>query len=281
MNDSRFAVSRAWRATVLAAALLAAVWTGGAETNAVPAAAAGKAAVRPEQWTRDFPAVLEQARATHRPVLMITGKRGCTYCKRMKDVLSSASFQKWVEGSGVYLAEARFDETNASPAQAQLVQFLLATPHDDSLTFPYLGVYWPRKDKDAVRSVFTWRRGRMPGESHPTLTGEFVNAMDVVLGDYLKTLPNRPSRDEILACTVKHVKGACEGGGTVSLDPPSGELDVEGRVVLTVHPPKGSVLAGWRAPDGKLLPKGKVHNKLTVSSTMAGGTYTAVLKKLK
>ena len=165
------------------------------------------AGVMPERWTRDFPLALERARATGRPLMMITGKRGCAYCKRMKDVLSSGAFQKWVEGTGIYLAEAHFDETNASPAQAEQIKFLLATPHDEKLTFPHLGIYWPRATNEEVRSVFSWRRGRLPGAKHPTMTGEFVNAMDVVLGDYLKTLKNRPTRDEILATNVKQIRG--------------------------------------------------------------------------
>ncbi len=237
--------------------------------------------VVPEKWTRNFPEALALARDTKRPLLMITGKRGCEYCKRMKDVLSSRSFEKWVAGTGIYLAEARFNETNASPEQARLIEFLMDFPHDDTLTYPHLGIYWPRGGDREIRTVCTWRRGRLPGPSHPTMTGEFVKAMDVVLGDYFATLKERPSLEEILAAAVKHIQGVCEEGGTMTMEPVSGELDVGSRVILTAHPPSGMIVTGWRAPDGRILPRGKTKNRLVVKYNMPAGTYTALPTRIR
>lgn len=235
-----------------------------------------------EKWTRNFPVALARAQATRRPLILAEGSRKCEYCRRLRQALNGKAFKAWVQGTGVYLADALLDETNKIPASAALATFLSQSPHEKALPgFPYVGVFWPKSSNDFVWTVFSGRRGEMPGKPNPSLTLELTDALDTLLADYLKS-HKRKSAEDLLATSLKHIKAAAKGHGKVVMTPASGELKDNGmRLEIVAKPAKGFVFKEWRGPDGKRIrPEGPFPiPRLSLPFTSREGTYTAVFKK--
>lgn len=234
-----------------------------------------------EAWTTRFPAVLRQAQTEHRPVLMFVKTKGCVACDRMEKVFTGEPFRAWVKGTGIYLAKAYAGETNDID-QAALNTFCQESPYKGFRGTPRIGIYWPRATNDETRLFFCGRRGVMPGKKHHvSLAGEFFLAMDTLLGDYLGSLPSRPSLGEILNSTKRIVKPGVQGEGKVEISPENGEMVGErDTVTLKAVPAEGWEVAEWRGPDGEPVVKAKNRQKLTVSYSMGGGTYSVVFKKV-
>ena len=258
-----------------------------AALSAVLVGAAAQAAdavpeVVPEQWTQNFRAALDLAWEKKAPLLVYGSSKGCPYCKRMQAALDSDAFKTWIKGTGIYLVDTHYHLTNSVPQQAQAARFIAGLTQNLKSVYPLMGVYWPKSSNEAVRAAFTCRRGEMPGERSPLLVGEFVNAMDSLLGDYLKTRGPRPKLviEPMLVGRdgPKFVRAAREGEGSVVMSPASGELYRGKLVRLTARPAPGMVLKGWRYPDGKLW-KNARSNSLTVRFSMDDGVYTAVFVK--
>ena len=235
-----------------------------------------------EKWTRNFPVALARAQATRRPLILAEGSRKCEYCRRLRQALNGKAFKAWVQGTGVYLADALLDETNKIPASAALATFLSQSPHEKPLPgFPYVGVFWPKSSNDFVWTVFSGRRGEMPGKPNPSLTLELTDALDTLLADYLKS-HKRKSAEDLLATSLKHIKAAAKGHGKVVMTPANGELKDNGmRLEIVAKPAKGFVFKEWRGPDGKRIrPEGPFPiPRLSLPFTSREGTYTAVFKK--
>ena len=229
------------------------------------------------QWTTNFPKALELARTNHRPLVMMATSDHCDHCRRMKKLLfDQPTFRAWVEGTGIYLAKASFDETNSCPAQLELVKFIqssseAAKPHG----WPFLGVFWAREDGEETRTYFTADRGHMPSSSvrAQTASAEFVSAMDVVLGDYFVRLKEPPTLQRVLERSAKEFHFATEGVGRILPDMSEGKriLDDGNRLELEAV---GQGLRGWRRPDGSLLRSPRI----SLHYLSEEGTYTAVFE---
>lgn len=237
-------------------------------TNAVPA----------EVWTTDFPSAIVQARRTHRPLLVYVGNVNCPFCQHMKEALAGQAFATWVKGSGIYLARGRFNETNQVATQRVMVEYIRYFSNHKVKAYPYVAYYWQKENGEEVTGLFTGRRQFMPGESHRTLIGEFINAGNSVLKDFWNKTGTRLTVDELVELDSKRLFVAMDDGGrggTCSMYPKDGVLKVEKFARLFAHPAPDMRLVGWKGPDGKMLPNVKTTT-LTVRSGMPGGTYTAV-----
>lgn len=236
-----------------------------------------------EQWTKNFPAALARARAEHRPLLMMEGARKCGYCKRLRQAVGGKVFTQWAKGTGLYFANALLDETNKVPTSAVLAEFLAVSPHEKALPgFPYVGVYWPKASNDFVWTVFSGRRGEMPGSANPSLALELTSALESILADHFKTRGKRLSNDDLVAASAKRIKAATKGSGKVVMTPADGELRDNGmRIELVAKPAKGYAFKEWRGPDGKRVrTEGPFPiPRLSLPFTSREGTYTAVFKK--
>lgn len=250
----------------------------------VPASPAASNQVAVARWTLDFPQALEKARADRAPLLMVVTAEKCEYCKRLKRVLADRPFREWATAAGLYLAEARTYETNSSPAQAALADFVWESPRVRELTsYPQVAVYWKAGEGNETRAAFCGRRWLMPSEGNPTLSLELINSLEMVLADYFSSLPNRPRLEEVYARAAKTISVGVIGEGAVKMTPPDGRVRDDGSSVsLLAKPAKGWKFAGWRNPAGKSIRGGNAFGGgkgLVVDYYMREGEYTAVFKR--
>lgn len=240
-----------------------------------------KVEVVAEEWTASFPEALECAKKEHKPIVMMLMSAKCTHCIRLRRVLFTESFKKWIAGTGIYLTYAVKEEVKSHPDQAKLSEFIDQL-REKQKTYgpPFIGVYWPGTTGNVVRTVFTGQRGTMPTSKEPLLIDEFVNALQNVLEDYFKSCPERPRMAELIEKSGKQVMVLCEGNGSVTISPRSGVVKEDGgHVTLMAKPGPSMMLYGWKDADGKFFPKQKTGNRLYVTSDMANGPITAVFKQ--
>ena len=234
--------------------------------------------VVPEVWTTRFPVALARARAEHRPLLLAGGLQGCGGCMRMERSLEDKIFKAWVKGTGAYLVRFRVNEAATSPDQGAAWTFYKELKLLGELQKPFVGVYWPCPTGEEVRVGFAYARGKMPGGSHPSLTVEYLKSLNLLLADYLTGLGSRPTIDQVLEASVKHISVACDGPGRISMTPADGRLVGGENVRVVVRPDAGFVLEGWRGPDGTMLAH-KKNMTLSLPYQVEEGTYTAVLRR--
>ena len=269
---------------VVAGALLAvALALPGRAEDVAPAT--NNAALAASAWSTNFPVALAAAQTNHRPLVVVIGSRKCLHCRRLETALSGPVFRNWTRGMELQLARTHVEDTNRCPAQAQMFAFVMDMKPKEGLEYPYVGVYWPRATGDAVQTVFSGRRGLMPGERHAALVGEFTSALDAVLGDYLTTRPARPTIDRLLEDSTKTFTVKTDGKGKVTLSPESGLLRDDGTTLrLTIKPARGSVFAGIELPDGTTLPVRKCAKQMfgtylyEIRYRMRPGTYTVLFR---
>ena len=249
---------------------------GGIGTNAVPA----------EVWTKDFPSALVESRRHHRPLILYVGNKNCRFCAQMREALSGQAFGAWIKGTGIYLAEGLFSETNSLAQTRLLVDYLHSSKQKRPDKYPYVAFYWPKDDVGGTSnaegaenlSLFVGRRSEMPGAAHRTLVGQFINAGNAFLNDYFSKYGSRSKVDELIKLESKKISAAIEDGGkggTVKMRPANGVLELESVVYLSAKPAPHMRLVGWRGPDGQMVPKVR-SSTLAVRSNMMAGTYTAV-----
>lgn len=284
---------RAAAACVLMGAVLLGVQTGRADDAAAPTgtvvqvvAPATNRVVGLEAWTTNFPAALAAARAEQRPLIAVVGSRKCLHCRRLEHALSGPCFRRWVKGTGFLLARTHTEDTNNCPGTARMLPFLMEMKPAPGMEFPYVGVYWARATNETFQTVFSGRRGVMPGNRHDALVGEFTSALETLLGDYLKTREARRPIDEILEGTTKTFMVATEGKGKVSLSPESGKLRDDGTSLrLTIKPANGFTFTGIALPNGKVVPTRKCKRQIfggflyEIRYRMPAGAYTVRFRK--
>ena len=247
-------------------------------TNAVPA----------EVWTKDFPSALVEARRHRRPLILHVGNKNCRFCAQMREALSGKAFGAWVKGSGIYLAEGLFSETNSLEQTRLLVDYLHSSKKKRPDKYPYVAFYWPQDgveptngesaNSDEDLTLFVGRRNEMPGAVHRTLVGQFINAGNEALAEYFSKYGPRPTVDELVGLEAKKISVAIEDdgkGGSVKMRPANGVLELESVVYLSAKAAPHMRLVGWRGPDGQMVPKARTST-LSVRSNMMAGTYTAV-----
>lgn len=241
--------------------------------------------VLPELWTTNFPGVLKAAEAQGRPILMFAGSGGCGHCRRLEHRLEGRSFRKWIEGTGIYLAEAHFGVTNQCPEQKALVDFVIKSfPEYKNQEFPYIGVYWAGGTNGVVRRAFSARREEMPGK-HEDFLGQVLDSVEGLLKEYLVRQDAYVSVDEALRRGAKKIEIVAEGEGSVSMRPESGLLYEDGKSVeLMARAAKDVKMIELVAPSGRVVQKTRCGwsrlLRYTVREERAEeGVYKAVFKK--
>ena len=247
--------------------------------DAVVAAANGEK-VPAEKWTLDFPQALAQARTEHRPLILYAGQKNCRFCQQMEPVVKGPIFARWIKGTGMYLAEAHLNETNANIAQHYQVEFMRSLRPYGKLVYPYFAIYWPRgKEQGDIQTVFTARRGLMPGRRHLALIGELLSACDLYLAGYLNNLGKRPSFDQLAGYKTRQVNIVSSDGSKVWMTPESGVQELGSKVTLHVKPNQSAVRPVWKSPDGRVISHQNARS-LVVTDDMPSGTYRVEFKKL-
>ena len=250
-----------------------------ADTNTVAA----------EEWTTNFPGAFARARAEKRPILMMVNSDHCPFCTRMRKALANPGFEKWLDGTGIYLANAVVPSggnstTNRTSMGDYMFRFLDEAPRSTRVVgFPYMGVFWEKPSGEMVWRTFTGRAGLLGIPHRPSMSCELANMLNADLSEYLAALPPRPDEGTMLSITAKQFKAAADGNGKVVMTPPHGTLVEDGtKIQIEAHPAKGWKIAGWRDPSGKMimrLGRKTTTSRLDIFYSMKGGTYTAVFRK--
>jgi len=245
---------------------------GGGKPGAEVGPGTGKTGAERGEWTSNFDAATNAAEAAHVPVVVVVTQKGCAYCVRLHKVLKSVAVSSWMKERDWY-----FVMTTRESAP-EVAEYVVTTPVTNTVA-PYVGVYWTRGDGNRVMRNFPGRRSMMGVRKENKLALEWMRAVE-------KSLSGAPGLEKG-ASAFSIVRGAklkiaaaaeCEGGaeGRVKMSPRVSFLKEGQSVQLTAEPKSGSVLAGWRYPNGRT-----VHGKtrLTVGSHNPEGTYTAVFRR--
>ena len=236
------------------------------------AVAADETGAQRGAWTADFDAATNAAEAAHVPVVVVVTQKGCAFCARLHKALNGPAVKDWQRARGWYFVVAERER------RPDVADFVVSTPVTNTIA-PYVGVYWTRADGTQAMRNFPGRQGQMGVKKEKTLALEWIRAVEV-------SVPGAPgmaggaSAASIVKGAKKRIAAAAElekgAEGHVKMTPHVEFLREEQKVVITAKPKKGSVLAGWRYPDGRM-----VHGRasLTVGSDSPEGTYTALFRR--
>lgn len=244
-------------------------WSGERLADASPETARG---ARRGAWTSDFDAATNAAAAAHLPVAVVVTQRGCPYCARLHKALKGVAVRSWQKERGWYFVLA------ARESNPQVTDFVVSTPVTNTVA-PYVGVYWTRADGTQTLKNFPGRPGEMGVRKEKSLALEWMRAVEASVpgapglegGTSAASFVKRAKMS--LAVVADKEKGA---DGRVRMSPAVSFLKEGQKTVLAAEARQGSVLAGWRYPDGRFA-TGK--SRLTVDSSWPEGTYSAVFRK--
>ena len=223
-------------------------------------------------WTSDFDAATNAAAAAHLPVVVVVTQRGCPYCARLHKALKGGAVRSWQKERGWYFVLV------ARESNPQVTDFVVSTPVTNTVA-PYVGVYWTRADGTQTLKNFPGRTGKMGVRKEKVLALEWMRAVEASVpgapglegGTSAASFVQRAKMS--LAVVADKEKGA---EGRVRMSPTVSFLKEGQDTVLAAEARHGSVLAGWRYPDGRFV-TGK--SRLTVDSSCPEGTYSAVFRK--
>lgn len=237
-------------------------------------------AVLPEVLTPNFPLARQMAETNAVPLILVAGTTGCEFCNRVRKVMRGEGFGKWIKGTGIYLVDANFDLTNRSYAQKQAIDFAVQSPFTNKAGYPYVVAYWRRSQDDAnpVRIGFSGQRRQMPVEVDGSLEVNFLKSLEVLLGEYLKSV-GRTDLHMATSPTVKKVSVAADGPGSVSMKPEDGQV-LKGRsakIRFSATAKPGHRFVHWLDPSGRKLNWGQRKGNLKYHE-VDEGTYTAVFE---
>ncbi len=227
---------------------------------------------QPGAWTSDFDMATNAALAAHVPAVVVVTQKGCQYCSRLHKALKGPAVRDWQKARGWYFVLAEREK------RPDVLDFVVSTPITNAVA-PYMGVYWTRADGTQAMRNFPGRPGSMGVKREKSLALEWIRAVEA-------SVPGAPGiKGGVSAASI--VKGARKriavaadrekgADGHVKMSPRVESLKEGQKVELTAKPKNGSVLAGWRYPDGRLA-YGK--SSLAVSSDWPEGTYTAIFRR--
>lgn len=223
-------------------------------------------------WTADFAAATNAAASAHVPVVVVVTQKGCAFCARLHKAVSGPAVKDWRKARDWYFVLADREKNPDAAAYA------VSTPATNTVA-PYVGVYWTRADGTQAMRNFPGRAGQMGVKKDKSLALEWMRAVEACV-------PGAPGiKDGASAASFVHAakmrvaavadleKGA---EGRVKMSPRVEFLKEGQSTVLTAEPAPGSVLAGWRYPNGRIV-RGKAS--LTVGSHYPEGTYTALFRR--
>jgi len=237
-----------------------------------PEPAAESSQARSGEWTSNFAAATNAAETAHLPVVVVVGQKGCGYCARLRTALKGAAVADWMKERNWYFV---LTERERSPEAAD---FAATTPAVNDVA-PYVYVRWTRPDGTRTERNFPGRYGSMGVPREGILSLEWMRAVERDLQD-APGVKNGISVDSIVKTAKVPVSAVAEleGGakGRVSMSPKVSFLKEGQKVKLKAIPGKGSVLSGWRLPDGRVL---RGRSSLSLGAHSSAGRYAALFRR--
>lgn len=226
------------------------------------------------EWNGNFTNVMEAARTANIPMVMVWSSEECPHCARLENVLEGETFHAWQKARALPMAFIRSKpKDEAHFASRDFAQH----GSQDLDGYPYVCIWWQRKNGEVVKRNFSGRRGKMSAIRDPSLAVELISALDGALADYLTQEKDQRPAQSIVASCVKKISAKVEGeSGKASVEPPDGALSEGTEVTLVARPRFGSVFVGWRNPMGAAITR---HRRFHVTYDMPEGTYTACFRK--
>ena len=225
----------------------------------------------PGAWTADFDAATNAAASAHLPVVVVVTQKGCQFCARLHKALNGVAVRSWQKERGWHFVLAEREN------RPDVTEFVVSTPATNTVA-PYVGVYWTRTDGTQAMRNFPGRAGQMGVKKEKTLALEWMRAVEAAVPGAPGLAGGTPAASFVrtarlrIAAAADMEKGA---NGRVKMSPRVEFLKEGQTAVLTAEPAQGSVLAGWRCPNGRVV-RGKAS--LTVGSHSQEGTYTALFR---
>ena len=116
--------------------------------------------VTPGRWTSDFEAARAYADNNNVPMLAFWGSTSCGWCKRFKRLaLNTPEFSAWVKDKPLVLL---CTEASNPSLDTDVKTFTRGT--NNSGQYPYVRLYWHKKDGTLTSVCFTGRKDSMPGK---------------------------------------------------------------------------------------------------------------------
>ena len=238
-------------------------WSGERPTVVIEAEADANRGV----WTTDFVAATNAAEAAHLPVVVFVLLPECPFCISFHEQVLRDEVKEWQKQLGWYFVLTSSDKA------PDALNFVKNTPIRNRKP-PYVGVYWTRPDGTRAMRNFTVKTGSMGVPPESSLVREWMHAVEA-------SVPGAPgvSSDPSQGVGVQvDVKSESVMMGRVKMSPKVSVIHPGQHVVLTAIPKNGMAFAGWRYPDGRLVPGGP---QLTLDDTCQAGTYEAVFRQHK
>jgi len=241
------------------------VWSGEFQT----AAEATDANAERGRWTTNFTAATNAAEAAHLPVVVVATYPTCSHCIRFHKEIQNAEVKRWQQKLGWYFVMVSSDEA------PDVLNFVRNTPVPIDSP-PYVWTYWRRADGRRVTRNFSALSGGMGLPVESSLGLEWMHAVEA-------SVPGAPGVSFVpkygmgVQVAVK-AESREEGQGRVEMTPLVNIILPGQKVVLTAKPERGSLHAGWRYPDGRI-----VHGdlQLTLDDQCQAGVYSAIFQHHK
>ena len=150
-----------------------------------PTLAVSDGDIRRGEWNSNVSAVMQQARETHVPALVIYAKRGCPHCARLTAAMTNATFMAWQKERNVLMATyGRKRPIVATDGTVKRRDSLRKEMTSSGVSAPVVCVYWLKEDGTEIKRIFSGTRGNMLGQKCEKLESELMQAVDSVIGDY-------------------------------------------------------------------------------------------------
>lgn len=220
-------------------------------------------------WTTNFVAATNAAAAARLPVVVIALLPGCPSCVRLHQAIQREEIKAWQKNLGWYFVMI------TSSGASEALTFVKNIPVHNRKP-PYVGVYWRRADGMCVMRNFSAKSGLMGIPAESSLGQEWMHAVEA-------SVPGAPGVSFVpqhglgVQVAVK-VESERFGLGRVKMSPQVDVVQPGQKVILMAKPGNGSVFAGWRYPDGRIVHTGL---QLTLDDQCQAGTYRAVFRRHK
>ena len=226
------------------------------------------------EWTSNFVAATNAAESAHLPVVVVVEKKGCTLCARLRRALNGVAVKDWMRKRNWYFVMVEQSECKEAS------DLVTTTPVENKFA-PHVGVYWTREDGTLTMQNFSGRHGLMGVRKEKLLALEWMHAVEKVLHDIPGLDGDVPAASIFKAAKLPVSVGAesVKGGKGVVKMTPQVSFIKEGKTVrLSATPNPGSVLSGWRYPNGRMI---YGMDQITIGTHCPEGRYTAIFRRVE
>ena len=161
--------------------------------------------VVPGEWNSSIAAGKAYADANNVPMLAIYGTKYCTHCHAIQSACNTDDFKAWAAEKKIVMVFGMDNETKK-----------FCKP-DDSVSLPFVAIYWQKPDDASVYVRFTGMLGDMPSEEGNTIAAQLINSCNMYLGDY----PEVDASGRLaFTATYPRARLEAEAGKTLYVDVP-------------------------------------------------------------